>query len=220
MNVRLLAIATALICAALILASAAGLVFLLRSPGADSSRAEVIIGQTRLVFAPDYARFAAARAGGHFERLDLAASFPDFAPAGVITGASPALDIRARAEHTLFVTLTPADTAVSAADRPVKLYARFLEKEEWSHPGGLVMRRFSAGSPFDNEDLYMAPPEGRLFSARCMRPATSPDGLPDTCIHEFEFNRLNVQLRFSPALLAEWETLSEGARRLVEGMGR
>ena len=220
MNVRLLTLLTALICAALILASGAGLFFLLRGPPDAPQRAEVFIGPSRLVFAPGYARLPSARRGGRFERLDLAASFPKFAPAGEVTEASPSLDLAERGARTVFLTLTQADNTVDPAERPVKLYARFLEKEEWSHPGGLVMRRFSPGSPFDNEDLYIAPPEGRLFSARCMRPAVSPDGLPDTCIHEFRVNGLNAQLRFAPALLADWESLSEGARRLVEGMAR
>ena len=53
-----------------------------------------------------------------------------------------------------------------------------------------------------------------------MRPRSPPDGLPDTCIQDFRIGALDVQMRFSPNLLAQWERLREGARRLVEGMAR
>ncbi len=47
----------------------------------------------------------------------------------------------------------------------------------------------------------MAPPEGRVFAARCTRPMQPPDGLPNTCLSEMRFNGLDVRLRFSPNLL-------------------
>ena len=102
----------------------------------------------------------------------------------------------------------------------MKLYARFLEQTAWNNPGGLIMRRFEKGSPYEREDLYLAPPEGRIFAARCMRPSQPPDGLPNTCITEFRLRGLDAQLRFVPDLLPEWERLMDGARGLIESLAR
>lgn len=181
---------------------------------------EARLGPARLIFSTDYARFASERLGGDMEQIDLAAQFPDFRAAGEIKGLTPGSDLTIRSENIVFLTLTPAGRGLDPSERMAKLYARFLEPEEWSHPGGLVMRRFVPGSPFDKEDLYLTPPEGKAFTARCLRPAPVPDGLPDACIHDLRLGSLNVQLRFSPARLVDWEALTQGARQLVTRMLR
>ena len=206
--------------AMLVAALAFGACYLMRGPAAGTGRIQVTLGDIRLAFDADYARFLPERSGGKMEQVDLAAQFPDFAPAGEIRGLTPASDLAALQERVIFLTLTPARKGIDPSGRTALLYARFLEPEEWSHPGGLIMRRFVAGSPFANEDLYLTPPEGRIFAARCARPAASPDGLPDACLHEFTIGALNVQLRFSPARLADWEALTQGARQLVARMLR
>lgn len=195
-------------------------IYLWQRSGPAAGQIQVTLGAVRLAFDARYARFLPGRAGGQLDQVDLAAHFPDFAPAGEINGLSPSSDMAARHELQVFLTLTPIAKGLDPAERVSKLYARFLEEEEWSHPGGLVMRRFAAGSPFANEDLYLTPPEGKLFAARCARPASQPDGLPDTCLHEFRLGGLNVQLRFSPARLADWDAMTEGARQLVARMLR
>ena len=220
MGQKILVTMVAAVAAALLALSLAGLWLIARTPAGQATGAEVTLGPARLVFPAGYARFAGQRGGGAFDRFEIAATFPDFAPAGEVSNPSPALDLAERHDQTIFISLAAKEPGLDPAERPVKLYARFLEQEEWSHPGGLVMRRFLAASPFDGEDLYIAPPEGRLFAARCMRPRSPPDGLPDTCIQDFRIGALDVQMRFSPNLLAQWERLREGARRLVEGMAR
>jgi hypothetical protein len=118
-------------------------------------------------------------------------------------------------EGIVYISLKAQEKSLDPAERPARLYVRFLEQEEWSHPGGLVMRRFEEGSPFGREDLYMAPPEGRVFAARCIRPQAHPDGLPNTCISEMRFGGLDVRLRFSPNHLGDWERMVAGVRGLI-----
>lgn len=203
------------LCLLLATAALGAVYFLLLEAPSGGAKVRALLGDKLVSFLPDYARFETERAGGRMEQIDLAANFPDFGPAGEIKGLSPSSDLHLRQDHVIFVTLTPAGAGLDPAERMTKLYQRFLETEEWSHPGGLVMRRFAAGSPFADEDLYYAPPEGKLFAARCARPAASPDGLPDACLYDFNQSGLNVQLRFSPARLADWEALTQGARQLV-----
>ena len=39
---------------------------------------------------------------------------------------------------------------------------------------------------------------------------------PNTCLYDFRVGDLDVQMRFSAALLSEWEKLNAGARGLIE----
>ncbi len=179
-----------------------------RGPGL----AVAVIGPATLRYDPAYGRASDDINGGRLDRLDIAARFPSFAPAGPdpLAGGAPVV----------FLRIEEADPVLPPEDRTAKLYERFLEPEQWSNPGGLVMRRFEAGSPYEREELYYAPPEGRLFAARCTRPRQPPDGLPESCIGDLRVNGLDVHARFTPDLLADWERLSAGARALVERMSR
>ena len=194
---------------ALALALGAGGVWLFFRDGTSQvpSFATARIGEATVRYSVAYGRSPGDREGGRLDQLNLAARFPDFSPAGG--------DLTARPDSIVFIRLDPADPSLPPEERMDKLYARFLEPDEWSNPGGLMMRRFEPTSPFGREELYYAPPEGRLFTARCTRPAQPPDGLPETCLHDFRVGKLDVQIRFSPELLPEWEALSESARALA-----
>ena len=207
-------------CLAVILLALGGLYLVTGAPPRLGGKTQTQLGALALAYDAAYARFEPERTGGRLEQIDLAANFPDFAPAGEVQSLPPSSDLHARQERTVFLTLTPAGVGLDPAERMEKLYQRFLDAEEWSHPGGLTMKRFAAGSPYANEDLYFTPPEGRLFAARCARPAASPDGLMDACLYEFRQNGINALLRFAPARLADWEQLTQGARQLLARMQR
>jgi hypothetical protein len=156
-----------------------------------------------------------SRTGGQVDKLELAAFFPDFAPAGDLNDIVSGTDLDERHEKLVFVTVTEADQALDPADRPVKLYARFLDPDAWSQPGGLIARGFVSGSPFEGEELYFTAPEGRQFAARCGRPDPRRT-TPNFCIDDFRLDGLDVELRFSANLLSEWEKLTGGARGLLQ----
>jgi hypothetical protein len=175
---------------------------------------QALVGGSSFTLPSGYFR-PASRAGGRLDKLELAAFFPDFTPAGDLSDIAGHTDLAERREKAVFVTISQADTTLDPADRPAKLYARFLEPDEWSHPGGLIARGFLAGSPFEGEELYYVAPEGREFAARCGRPDESRT-TPNFCTDDFRLDKLNVELRFSADLLSEWEKLGAGARGLLE----
>ena len=194
------------------LAAGLALVLIEMRPKLAGPAVEAVLGATHLRFLPEMARLPEARQGGALDQLDLAVTFPGFqVPKRHAGEAAPAM---------VFIHLTPQDHSLDPVERPVRLYAPFLELAGWEQEGGLVMRRFVAGSPYQTEDLYLAPPEGRLFWARCLRPAQPPVALPDTCLSDLRLHGLDVQVRFDPALLPEWERLAAGVRKVVEGMAR
>jgi hypothetical protein len=184
--------------------------FRVLQPEAQAGMVEIRIGSAILRLNRAYIRAPDVANGGRIEQLDLAIHHPSFRPLSLMSERGP--------DTTLNVRISPKDDSLDPSERPAKLYARFLEVDQWSHPGGLLMRRFEPGSPYEREELYIAPPEGRLFSARCQRPAQPPDGLPNTCISEIRLRGLDVQLRYPPELLPEWEHLIAGTRGLIESV--
>lgn len=200
---------------ALVVAGAA--VWTIKRPSAPAvgAIAHARVGDVALVYDTGYARFPAGRAGGRLDRLDLAATLPDFHPAG---GEIRALDGDDGGPGLLFLSIAPAERSVDPADRTATLYANFLEPEVVEDQSGLIMRRFAQGSPYSGEDLYFDAPEGRRFAARCTRPAVPPDALPVTCVASLRLDGLDVDMRFSRAALRVWPHVSEGVRALLRAM--
>ena len=147
--------------------------------------------------------------------VELAAFFPDFAPAGRFDEIDARTDLDKRFQRLVFLELRPADKSIDPAERTARLYVRFLSETWWSHPGGLLAREFEPGSPFEDDELYYSPPDGRDFAARCHRP--DPDRkTPNTCLAAFRSGAIDAELRFSAALLSDWRTLIGNARGLIE----
>ena len=183
-------------------------------PAPDNSLRRVTVGSAAFSLRTSYLR-RASRVSERLDELDLAAYFPDFAPAGDESDITKETDLGDRFQRIVFLTIRPADSSIDPAERTARLYTRFLEPDGWSHPGGLLAHAFQKGSPFENEELYFVAPEGRAFAARCQRPDQTRQ-TPNTCAYDFRLDNLDVELRFSAALLSEWEALSSGARGLVE----
>lgn len=198
---------------ALVVAGAA--ISLIKRPSAPvvGAIAHARLGDIALVYDAGYARFPSGRAGGRLDRLDLAATLPDFRPAGgdirALDGEGPGL---------LFLGVAPAGRSVDPADRTATLYANFLEPEVVEDENGLIVRRFAQGSPYSGEDLYFDSPEGRRFAARCARPTVPPDTLPVTCVASLRHDGLDVDMRFSRAALRVWPHIGEGVRALLRAM--
>jgi len=204
---------------ALALAGVAAMTFAPRFRAHEPPRSvAVTLGAERLALSSAYLK-PNARQGGAVDALDLAAFFPDFSPAGDIGDVDAHTDLAERFARIVFVTAKPSDSSLDPAERPAKLYQRFLDENSWSHPGGLVARAFVEGSPFEGDELYYVAPEGREFAARCRRPDPARK-TPNTCIYDFRLGDLDVEMRFSAALLAEWATLKAGVRGLIEAARR
>jgi hypothetical protein len=193
--------------ALLVVAIAAGTLFLFvareQAPGAN---VEAEISGVKFSYLRAYARDEATGAGGLSERLSFIVSYPTFAPVAS----------KQRRDEFVFLTVTPKEEGLEPRERPAKLYARFLTAETLDGPSGLVLRHFEQGSPYDSEELFIAPPDGRAFFARCPKPETGAPG--EGCISVFRQGGLDVELRYTPALLENWDALQDGARALLSKM--
>ena len=175
----------------------------------------VSINTLRLNVPQNFFRGGTAPRSGTTERIDLLVNFPDMLAAGV-----PPSNTRELAsqdtDKLLFLTILRSDGILDPADRPQDLYGRFLEPDAWENPGGLLLRRFAKGSPYEDEELFIAPPDGKSFAARCRKPDTVRESIGEACLWRFRLNGADLQLRFSPVLLPQWQLMLGGISQLLE----
>lgn len=197
-----------------LLALGAGLFAL--GPGGDNpdGATTAMIGVAKFAYPIAFARDDVTAAGGAVDRLAFIARYPKFSPP---LAAAKRKTLAPRSDQNFVqIVVSAADDTLDPKDRPMRLYARFLESEASVGPEGLVMRRFEQGSPYDLEQLYIAPPDGRAFFARCPNSAIAAEApAQDFCFFVFRENDLDVELRFAPALLEHWEALTEGAHAFL-----
>jgi len=194
--------------ALLVIVLALGGVFLfVAREEAPEATVQAELGGVKFSYARAYARDNSTGAGGLADRLSFIVSFPAFKPLAA-KGRSAAA--------TVAMTLTPKDDGLDPGERPARLYARFLTPETLEGPGGLVLRHFEQGSPYDSEELLLAPPDGRSFFARCPKQDVGAPG--EACISVFRESGLDVELRYPPELLEHWDALYNGAHALLAKM--
>lgn len=188
----------------------AGLLLLTDRPPAPDSLAVPLAGKTLTV--PRALLREGPDTPDALGRITLALTFPDFAPL-------PPPDAAGRQPGAITVTIGPAEPGLAPEDRPRQLYAKFLAGEVWSNPGGLVMRRFRPGTPYEDEELYLALPDERRFAARCPRNDLPDAGVEEACLWQMRLGDIDVTTRFAPRHLVEWPRLREGVLALMERLG-
>lgn len=149
------------------------------------------------------------RAGQDLQRVDLIVPLH--------TGAEH--DQAREMDRVVLIRLTPADGAVPPEMRTETLYARFFDSNVWTSPGGLILRGFARGTPYEDEELYLAPPDGKDFAARCPRSdVTASIGSPigtGMCIWEFRTDGVDALVAFAPARLSDWPNIAATARETL-----
>lgn len=198
---------------ALLLVLLAGGSFVLTRGSSDpaSDIVQAQIAGAHFSYPVEFSRDESTAVGGFTDRLAFIAMFPDFSPPSK-AGSTNQTGAPNRRRVKLFITVSAKDDGLDPADRPSRLYARFLQADAEAGPGGLVLRHFENGSPYDLEELYLAPPDGRDFFARCPKSQPAQDGGAEACLFIFRNGGFDVELRFPPSLLDHWEALNEGAR--------
>lgn len=117
----------------------------------------------------------------------------------------------------LLITLSPPDK-VNEPARQLATYARFLTPTVWSNPGGLVVRGFRKGSPFENDEFFVSVPDGKGFAARC--PIETAANLDEPCRITFQHRGMDVNIRFPRSIIADWAVMLGGVRRTLDGLIR
>lgn len=205
---RSLAPVAAAFAAALLSMTTIGLIRWRSAPESTPSVVAIQIGARALELDARLLQPGSQRMGGKLERADLILGWPKFGPAPRL-----ALDEKGRpalpssAAHVL-VSLHAAD-GPDPATRTLSVHGRFVEREIWSNPGGLVARRFKAGSPYEGEELAMTA-DGREFAARCPVAGFGRGHVAPRCLAVFRLVDIDATVSFDPSLLPEWRDLKDG----------
>lgn len=183
----------------------AGGMWWIRRPAPPPQPVEMRIGAETLVVPSNYKGPRTADMAREVGMTRLRVTWP------ALTAAAPG---EAASVH---ITVGPADPATDPRAQFATL-ARFLTPGAWSNPGGLVARNFKKGSPFEADELFMSLPDGADFFARC---ATDVQGqIDEGCRAVIKHGPFDIALRFPREALTEWQALSTGVRRLVDGFRR
>jgi hypothetical protein len=139
--------------------------------------------------------------------VDFALQMPDLAPLpSVRKGNQPV-------PESLSIILTPAGQTPDAAQLFQTVYARFLSWETWSNPGGLIMRRFRSGTPYEDRELYIGAGGKRVFIALCPLEGHRDIEPCTTMLHD---QGINIELRFNARHLPEWRGFTAALDDILE----
>jgi hypothetical protein len=179
----------------------------------------VTIDELKINIPRPYFRGGAPSSQRTSERVDIVMLYPEMTASAV---APTKLEDVPNPKLLVFMSIQRNDGIIDPSERVQDIYGRFLESATFESPGGLLMKRFNSDSPYGDEELFIAPPDGRVFAARCRKPETnSASGIGETCLWRFRQSGADIQIRFSPALLPQWETMAVGiAKRLKEWEGK
>ncbi|MCZ8187989.1 MAG: hypothetical protein O9308_16565 [Beijerinckiaceae bacterium] len=182
-------------------------------PGAAPAlgTARVELGRIALAVPQALIREKVQMAGGRLDRLDLAVGIQTFEPLPQPSAEDPFRPMPER----LTLILTASRGEPVAAELFHTVYARFLARETWTNPGGLVMRRFRQGTPYEDRELYLGVGGRKPFVALCPIDAHRE---MEPCLTRIRVGELDAELRFNARHLPEWRRILQEASLLVEGL--
>ena len=197
-------------------AAAIGLVAYLLWPtwGQDASsgpaRLPVSVGATLFNVPATAIRMKIQRHSGPQERLDLSFAFPSLeAPEAPKHISADTVDEAVQPIDRLFLSIAAHHDTLAPDTRVRTIYPRYLEPASGPGPDGLAMRAFRDGTPYGNEDLFVA--SSPNLSARCTRDAATPG----MCLSERRIEGADLTFRFPRSWLAQWRDIANAMDRLT-----
>ncbi|MGL4496209.1 MAG: hypothetical protein ACRCUX_10360 [Beijerinckiaceae bacterium] len=187
----------------------------LRTPILSTSPRPVTlqIGKGVLEIDANALRRGAQRSGGMLERADLILSWPEFNAAQLVERDASGSPIAAQPARHVLLSLRAAEGA-DPARHTATLYGRFLDGETGTTTGGLIVRRFRDNSPYHGEELFISPPDGEEFAARCPQ-QTVTGAVNGRCLAQFRVGMFDATVNFDASLLPEWQHLRERTLGLI-----
>jgi hypothetical protein len=150
--------------------------------------------------------------GGRLDRADLAVAIADFSPMPPVSAKDPHRPM----PDALRIILTAPRDHTETTELFQNVYARFLTAETWSNPGGLVMRRFRPGTPYEDREIYIGAGSGRPFVVLC--PKEEAARAVEPCTSTLRQDGIDIELRFNARHLPEWRRFMPQASALVADM--
>lgn len=193
----------------------AAIVYLLRptwqaEKAADPVSMPVSIGGTLFNVPTAAFRVKVQKHSGPQERVDLNFDYPSLqAPEKPKHVTLETLDETRQPIDRIFLSIAAHHDALSPESRLATIYPRYLDTRSQQVSDGLTQRAFRDGTPYANEDLFVAatPP----LAARCSRDAATPG----TCLSERRIDGADMTFRFPRQWLAQWRDVADAMERLA-----
>jgi len=155
-------------------------------------------------------RMKIQRHSGPQERIDLSFAFPSLEVPGAPKHVSvDTVEEGVQPIDRIFLSISAHHDALAPETRLQTVYPRYLEQTAMPGKDGLTMRAFRDGSPYSNEDLFLANTPG--LDARCTRDATTPG----MCLSERRVEGADLTFRFPRSWLAQWRDVANAMDRLT-----
>ena len=202
--------------AALIASAAVALVAYLLWPtwGSDAANAParlpVSVGGALFNVPTSAIRWKIQRHTGPQERVDLSFTFPSLeAPEAPKHVSADTVEEKVQPIDRIFLSISAHHDTLAPDARVRTIYPRYLEQASTPVDDGLTMRTFRDGSPYGNEDLFVA--TASSLNARCTRDAATPG----MCLSERRVDGADLTFRFPRSWLSQWRDLADAMDRLT-----
>ena len=181
-------------------------------PKASSSpeRLPVSVGATLFNVPTMAVRRKIQRHSGPQERVDLGFTFPALeAPDAPKHVSADTVEESIQPIDRIFLSISAHHDTLAPDARVRTIYPRYLEQAAPGEQDGLTTRAFRDGTPYGNEDLFLAkaPP----LTARCTRDAATPG----MCLSERRIDGADLTFRFPRSWMAQWRDVANAMDRLT-----
>jgi hypothetical protein len=169
----------------------------------DPTRLPVSVGATLFNVPTQAVRMKVQRHSGPQERVDLSFAYPSLDAAGAPKHASAETAEGAiQPIDRIFLSISAHHDTLAPDIRVRTIYPRYLEKVLAPGQDGLTQRAFRDGTPYSNEDLFVASTPAMV--ARCTRDAATPG----MCLCERRVDGADLTFRFPRTWLAQWRDVA------------
>ena len=176
----------------------------------NPARLPVSIGGTLFNVPTMAVRMKIQRHSGPQERVDLSFAFPSLeAPAAPKHVSVDTVEEAVQPIDRIFLSIAAHHDELTPEARLRTIYPRYLEQTSTPGQDGLTVRAFRDGTPYGNEDLFLANTPG--LDARCTRDAATPG----MCLSERRVEGADLTFRFPRSWLAQWREVANAMDRLT-----
>jgi hypothetical protein len=176
----------------------------------DPIRLPVSVGATLFNVPTQAVRMKVQRHSGPQERVDLSFAYPSLDAAGAPKHASAeTADAAIQPIDRIFLSISAHHDTLAPDVRVRTIYPRYLEKVVAPGQDGLAMRAFRDGTPYGNEDLFVANTPAMV--ARCTRDAATPG----MCLSERRIEGADLTFRFPRSWLGQWQDVAGAMDKLT-----
>ncbi len=161
---------------------------------------------------PGAIRLKAKRKPGMQDRIDLVFMWPSLMP----PEDRPVPVVSSKGIDRIFLTIAASDNTLPPIERFKTIYPRYLENSLGTTDGGLAVRPFRSGTPYQGEELLYDNDNPERFLTRCTR--DGPSAAIGMCLYQRRISDADITVRFPREWLSDWPAVLSGIERLLASL--